>query len=118
MQHYVPTMPAASLVYCDPPYFQQGHRLYLSKYQPADHSRIAGVIQNQLSRPWIVSYDGAPEILEFYEGRRRFLYDLQNNAQRVHKGKEVFVFDDTLQLPTSSKIKTINAAIEAAAVAA
>lgn len=44
--NYLPSLPEQSLVYCDPPYFQQGHRLYLSRYCAADHERIAHVIQD------------------------------------------------------------------------
>lgn len=115
IQNHVPTLPADSLVYCDPPYFKQGHRLYLSRYKSADHARLSRVIQRQLARPWIVSYDGVPEILEFYAKRRWFLYDLQYNAQRVHMGKEVFVFADTVQLPATSKVKAINKIIQLSA---
>lgn len=106
---YVPRLPADSLVYCDPPYFGQGHRLYLSRYDAQDHEQIARTIQGQLDRPWIVSYDGVPEILKFYADRRLFLYDLQYNAQTVRKGKEVFVFSDTLALPDRSAVRAIDA---------
>ena len=115
IHEYLPKLPQQSLVYCDPPYFQQGHRLYLSRYNTADHKRLSQVIQKQLHLPWIVSYDGAPEVLRLYDNRRWFLYDLQYNAQRVHKGKEVFVFSDSLQLPDTSRVKAINDAIHAAA---
>lgn len=115
IRDYVPTLPEATLVYCDPPYFHQGHRLYLSRYNAADHARLATVIQNRLNRPWVVSYDGVPEILEFYADRRSFIYDLQYNAQRVHKGKEVFVFSDTMQLPERSSVRAINDVMESVA---
>ncbi len=110
---YIPSLPPNALVYCDPPYFKQGHRLYLSRYKPEDHARIAKTIQEQIARPWIVSYDAAPEILQLYSERRLFVYDLQYNAQRVHKGKEVFVFSDTVEIPGSSKVKAISAVIQA-----
>lgn len=115
IEKYVPTLPEQTLVYLDPPYYEQGHRLYLSRYTPEDHARLARVIQDKLHRPWVVSYDGVPEVLSFYAERRRFLYNLQYNAQRVRKGEEVFVFADTLELPGSSRVRAINDAIEAAA---
>jgi len=112
---YVPNLPEQTLVYLDPPYYEQGHRLYLSRYTPDDHARLATVIQENLERPWIVSYDGVPPVLGFYGERRHFLYDLQYNAQTVRKGKEVFVFADTVQIPGDSKVRAINEAIEASA---
>lgn len=111
---YVPDLPEQTLVYLDPPYYEQGHRLYLSRYTPEDHAYLATVIQGQLNRPWIVSYDGVPAVLGFYSDRRSFLYDLQYNAQTVRKGKEVFVFADTVAIPGDSKVRAINDAIETA----
>src|SRR6185312_12908846 len=48
---YVPKLPRKTLVYCDPPYYHQSSRLYLNRYGPADHVRIATVIQRFLKRP-------------------------------------------------------------------
>lgn len=115
ISEYAPKLPEQTLVYLDPPYYEQGHRLYLSRYTPGDHARLATVIQDQLNRPWIVSYDGVPAVLGFYGERRSFLYDLQYNAQTVRKGKEVFVFADTVEIPGESRVRAINEAIEAAA---
>lgn len=111
ISEYVPKLPEQTLVYLDPPYYEQGHRLYLSRYKPEDHAHLAAVIQEQLTRPWIVSYDGVPAILGLYADRRSFLYDLQYNAQTVRKGKEVFVFGDTVELPDSSNVRAINEVI-------
>jgi DNA adenine methylase len=111
---YIPGLPAKSLVYCDPPYYNEGRRLYLDHYRPEDHERIAGVIQRQLKRPWIVSYDAVPEILKFYLKRRSFVYDLQYNAAAAYKGKEVFVFADRIKLPESSALSSIDYALKTA----
>ncbi|MBW5807278.1 DNA adenine methylase [Burkholderia sp. COPS] len=113
MEEYVPTLPMETLIYCDPPYFEKASRLYLNSYAAADHERISNVIQRQLVRKWVVSYDSAPQILSYYGARRSFLYDLQYNASRVYKGKEIFVFSDDLKLPTESALSFINYAIEA-----
>lgn len=59
---YIPTLPANTFVYCDPPYYEKSSRLYLDHYNKGDHARIANVIQNQLHPKWVVSYDGAAEI--------------------------------------------------------
>ncbi len=108
MADYIPTLPAKSFVYCDPPYFNKAQRLYLDSYQTEDHARIACVIQKGLPRSWIVSYDSAPEILEYYAKRRSFLYNLQYNASTVYKGREVFVFSDDLVLPSESTLPCID----------
>ena len=104
MIQHIPQLPENTLVYCDPPYYEKSSRLYLDRYTHEDHARIAGVIQTQLARRWLVSYDGAPEILALYEGRNSFLYDLQYNASRVYKGTEVFIFSDDVIVPPSSSL--------------
>ena len=109
---YIPTLPAETLVYCDPPYFEKSSRLYLNRYKKDDHSRVAKVIQAQLPRKWVVSYDGATEILSYYSQRRSFLYGLQYNASRVYEGTEVFIFSDDLEVPISSSLPFINRTIQ------
>lgn len=107
----VPKLPRKTLVYCDPPYYKKAERLYLNHYRPDDHARIANIIQTKLRRPWIVSYDGVPEILELYADRNYFLYDLQYTAAKAYKGKEVFVFSDKIEIPDISSIRTVDEAL-------
>jgi DNA adenine methylase len=107
---HVPTLPTKTLVYCDPPYFQKADRLYLNYYEPGDHARVAKVIQ-KLSRPWLVSYDNAPEVLALYRKRRSFVYSLQYNAASAYKGREIFVLSDKLKLPLASVIPAVDFAL-------
>ncbi|QDH58614.1 DNA adenine methylase [Pandoraea pnomenusa] len=113
IEEHIPTLPLETLVYCDPPYFDKASRLYLNSYQEDDHHRISGVIQSRLKRKWVVSYDSAEEILGYYRERRSFVYDLQYNASRVYKGREIFVFSDDLKLPASSRLPHIDEAMQA-----
>lgn len=100
-----------TLVYCDPPYYERAERLYLNAYQREDHVRLAQVVQRKLLRPWLVSYDGHPDILQFYRARRKFLYSLQYSAIRSYAGNEVFIFSDSLRLPRESTLSYINIAL-------
>jgi DNA adenine methylase len=104
----VPSLPSRSLVYCDPPYFNKGERLYMDHYRPEDHARIANVIQADLNRPWLISYDYTPEILPFYRGRRAFKYALQYNARSAYKGMELVVLRDELRMPKTSCVSFIS----------
>jgi len=108
---HVTELPKKSLIYCDPPYFRKADRLYLNHYRPADHERIARIIQ-KTRRKWLVSYDSAPEILALYDERRHFVYDLQYNAGKAYKGKEVFVFADALCIPTSSSVPSVDLSLK------
>lgn len=107
----IPQLPNDAFVYCDPPYFRKSGKLYLNHYRAADHARIAQVIQKDLPRKWLVSYDGVAEIVEYYTARRHFLYNLQYNASRVYKGKEVFIFSDDVKIPTRSALQFIDTAL-------
>ncbi|MHB1268585.1 MAG: DNA adenine methylase [Acidithiobacillus ferriphilus] len=108
----VADLPRRSLIYIDPPYFEKANRLYLNHYKPSDHERIADVIQRMGRVRWIVSYDGVDEILKYYSDRRQFLYDLQYNASRAYKGREVFIFADDVVIPRSSALRHINDALK------
>ncbi len=110
---YISKLPSHTLVYCDPPYFDKSSRLYLDRYQKSDHARIAQVIQKHLPRRWIVSYDAAEEILEYYSKRRKFCYDLQYSASRAYTGREVFIFSDSVVVPRRSCLPYIDTEIRA-----
>ena len=99
IKHRVRNLPRKTLVYCDPPYFRQGNRLYLNYYRPHDHAKLAKTIREQLKRPWLVSYDNVPEIYECYAGSRSLTCRVQYNAARAYKGTEVFFVSNGLKLP-------------------
>lgn len=88
-------------------------RLYLDTYRVEDHERLAKTIQSKLKRHWIVSYDANAKIHALYKRRRRFTYGLQYSAIRAYEGSEVFVFADSLKLPTKSSLAYIDVALPA-----
>ena len=105
---YVSKLPSETIVYCDPPYFKKADRLYADHYTPADHARLARIIQERVAAKWIVSYDNAPAILAHYADRRSFTYSLQYNAASAYMGTEVFVFCDKLRIPLNSEVSAID----------
>ncbi len=111
IKRYITKLPSRTLVYCDPPYFDKSSRLYLDRYQKSDHARIAHVIQEYLPVRWIVSYDSAGEILGYYSKRRKFCYNLQYNACRVYRGREVFILCDSVVVPRRSSLPYIDVEI-------
>lgn len=92
--------PRKTLVYLDPPYYDQGRELYYDYYKPNDHAELAkfvGVKMN--SRSWIVSYDNVAPIKELYSGFRSVVYNVGYSARDVRVGKEVMFFSPKLQVP-------------------
>lgn len=68
-------IPAKSLVYLDPPYYQKGSQLYRNHYRPNDHSAIATAV-GELATPWLVSYDNCPEIQDLYKNHNSVEFSL------------------------------------------
>lgn len=95
-------LPARSLVYLDPPYVGQGGTLYEDSFDFTDHARLAKVVQ-QLDKPWIVSYDYDPLLLELYQGRKCLVYSLSYHAQNRYQGAEIIFFSDDLVVPEVNK---------------
>ena len=112
IKEYLPRVPDAALVYLDPPYFKKADRLYMNHYSADDHERIATVIQQSVKHKWIVSYDNAPEISQYYLKRRSFEYDLQYNASKAYMGKELIIVSDDLVVPASSNVLGVNTALQ------
>lgn len=108
IKNYIPRLPKNCLIYLDPPYYEKGSDLYLNHYKKSDHEHLSHIIQKEISRNWVLSYDGSPAILEFYKNRRHFIYDLQYCAARSYKGKEVFIFCDSIRLPKNCSLKFID----------
>jgi DNA adenine methylase len=109
---HIDSNPNNTLIYFDPPYYEKASGLYLDFYRKDDHARLANVIQELDNVNWILSYDNAVPIINLYNQRRLFTYDLQYNAATVYKGKEVFVFCDSLNIPKSSKLSYIDTALK------
>jgi DNA adenine methylase len=111
MTDRISSLKTETMVYCDPPYYERAQKLYWDAYQPDDHARLAKVIQNELSQPWVVSYDGHRDIGSLYRKRRRFRYELQYSAVRAYAGTELFVFSDDVSLPRSSCLPYVSAGL-------
>ena len=97
----LPKWPKKSLVYLDPPYFEQGRQLYYDYYKAKDHADIAAFIASKMTdRRWLVSYDNAPEIRKLYAGFRSLAYNVGYTARDRYSGKEVMFFSPGLTIPS------------------
>ena len=96
-------LPARSLVNIDPPYFNMGPELYTSFYTPKDHAALARTIRS-LSKPWMLTYDDAPEICALYAGLPGTRKALNYSAQVKKVGVELLVVSPLLRLPPSLKL--------------
>jgi DNA adenine methylase len=95
----IPKLPQKSLVYLDPPYYVKGQGLYENHYTHEDHLKIANLVLNRLKRPWLVSYDFTPEIVDMYPSVSSIVYGLNYSAQQRYEGAEVMFFSEKLTVP-------------------
>jgi DNA adenine methylase len=108
----VPSWPAKTLIYLDPPYYQKGRDLYYDFYEHKDHEKVAKFVTSKLVRQrWIVSYDNAPAIRTLYKGCQRLAYGLGYSARDAREGSEVMFFSDSLRVsPLVGPFKVIRGA--------
>jgi len=96
----IPSLPDKSLVYLDPPYYVKSKRLYRNFYKHNDHAAVAKLVTKKITKPWIVSYDYAPEILKVYDGCPSLMYGMNYSAgTNRHKGCEAMFFSEGLSVP-------------------
>lgn len=101
-------IPQKNCFYCvDPPYFVKGSTLYTNAYEPDDHAEIAKLLIG-LKRPWVLTYDNAPEIQELYEEKRQYKFNLNYSAATKRVGTELLVASDELLI--SEELNLTNAA--------
>ncbi len=112
LKECLPSIDGDPLLYCDPPYYCKADKLYLNYYKSEDHERLARAIQ-KIPQRWIVSYDAAPQVIQNYPNQRSFIYDLQYNAGKAYKGREVLIFSDDLEIPRESALPSLDVAVRA-----
>lgn len=98
IKEVLPSIPLQSLVYLDPPYYENGSKLYQNSYQHGDHEIIANQV-SEIAQPWIVSYDNVEPIRRFYASYRQQTFGLRYSAQRAYEGVEVMVYGNSLKIP-------------------
>ena len=96
----VAKLPDHSLTNIDPPYFGKGPGLYTSFYKPKDHTLLSQAVR-AIKKPWMLTYDDAPEILDLYAGLPKLLKELSYTAQIKRIGIELLVMSKTLNWPDS-----------------
>ena len=88
-----------TLVYFDPPYYNQGAALYANFYSHSDHAELANFIKH-LECKWMLTYDFTDEVIALYHDIERYLLTLSYTAQRKTRGNEMIAFSPGLIVPT------------------
>lgn len=90
-----------AFLYLDPPYYEKGGDLYDHFYGHEDHVQIAELV-TALPHPWLVSYDGVPEIVKIYQGATAKSYGLYYSAHARVTGSEIMYSSPGLVMPNEA----------------
>jgi len=107
-------LPLKTFCAIDPPYFLKGSSLYTSFYEPADHAKVADLLEG-FSRAWILTYDDAPEIRELYAEQPQFSFDVNYSVQTKRRGTELMIVSDGLLVPDRLQAVAARSAVSHAA---
>jgi DNA adenine methylase len=94
-----------TLVYLDPPYYDQGEALYLNYYRHEDHLKLANFLRWRAKFDWVLSYDNVPAILDLYADFPLYQYGLSYTAQNVKQGSELITHSSGVIFPCQLNIK-------------
>jgi DNA adenine methylase len=79
-----------AVVYIDPPYYEQGCKLYRFHYRDAEHRRLAAHL-NRCGLPWLISYDNNAFIRSLFEGQRIVPISLQYTVKASRHVDELLI---------------------------
>lgn len=98
-----------SFTFFDPPYYNKGHGLYTNFYNHGDHENLAKTINTLLkNRKWIVTYDTANEIKQFYHKSPFISFSLSYTLQSKKSGLEYMFFSKNInRLPNEGDFLNI-----------
>lgn len=101
----IPKYEENAFVYFDPPYFENGQRLYKNFFSPSDHADIAQSIVSGVNCQWIITYDDVAELRRIYANYLQCRYNLNYSAANKGKGSEIIIFKSPSLLPNPDEIK-------------
>lgn len=88
-----------TFIYLDPPYYNQGQKLYMNAFDNQQHLNLYSEIKS-LPYLWLVSYDDCDEIRKIYQQQRNISYKLRYTACVKYLGEEAMFASDNLIVNT------------------
>ena len=94
-------MPTHSIVYIDPPYVTNGHKLYRFYFENAQHEALSDAV-NSLCVPWLMSYDNHQLIRDLYMGEQAKYVKTYQSLKGSRFVKEILLLSDDFALPPAA----------------
>lgn len=91
-------------VYLDPPYVNNGQRLYLNAYQHDDHAKLARYLNVQATLPWIMSYDDSDVVRKLYDEQQIALMPIRYTLQEKRSAQELIISPHYIAMPNACRI--------------
>lgn len=104
LHNYVPSLDGNLFFYFDPPYFNKGQELYKNYFTPSDHKKVYDVISQEITAPWIVTYDDVTSIKEVYSNYDIRMFDLMYSAANKGVASEIMIFSDVKFCPSKKQL--------------
>jgi DNA adenine methylase len=82
-----------AILYCDPPYWQQGNALYQHGLSHDDHERLARALR-ETSHQWVLSYDDCKEVRDLYGWAHILPISVRYSVGKSRKETELLIFPD------------------------
>lgn len=99
-------------VYLDPPYVNNGQRLYLNAYQAADHARLARYLEAQGTLGWVMSYDDSDLVRELYAAYQMARIPIRYTLQNKRSARELIIAPNHVGVPGSCRVQGVESLLE------
>lgn len=104
LRNYAHDLGNNAFFYFDPPYYNKGQKLYKNFLEHKDHQKIHDVIVNEITAPWIITYDDVDEIAALYADFEMRKFDLTYSAANKGTASELMFFSDISCCPTTEQM--------------
>ncbi len=104
LHNYAPFFGNNLFFYFDPPYYNKGQKLYKNFFTPQDHQKIHEVIVQEISAPWVITYDDICQIEEMYHDYTMRRFDLTYSAANKGTASELMIFSDIQGCPSQEQL--------------
>jgi DNA adenine methylase len=90
-----------ALLYLDPPYFEQGEKLYLHAFAQRDHKRLRDLLR-ATPHHWVLSYNACREIRELYHWAHIETISANYSLNGAKEKYELLIFKQAMKLSCQS----------------
>lgn len=99
--------PQNCLIYLDPPYYEQGRKLYMDYYIAKDHQQLATRLKKIKKFKWLLSYDESDFIRNLYSDKRFTItpMSIAHSANVRKKGRELLITPKQTIIPPNKSLE-------------